>query len=152
MTLDLYQKHQIVQELVKGTSIAKTADLLDHSPNTVQKVKRERREQIERETAKYIEHLPKAVAQQVKLLDQFDTIDSKDDPTRFKASVQAGQDMMKAVGILPTNANSIAIQNIYNDNRSVILSDAVSSALTKLIPGIQIDNTDQEDILDVVVD
>lgn len=134
MALTTVDKYHVVQSLASGKTVSAVSAELGHSRETINKVKAERRDQIERETAKYLQSLPKAVDQQVQLINQFDTVSSIDDPTRFKACVQAGQDMLKAVGILPTNANSIAIKNIYNDNRSVILSDNISQILSKLIP------------------
>ena len=137
--LDLYDKHQIVLSLASGKSMLQTAKDLDHSPITIAKVRDERRKQIEIETTRYLESLPKAVNVKTKIIEQLDAgeIDSKDDPTRFKIAHQAADDVLKGVGILPTNANSIAIQNIYNDNRSIVLSSTVAGLLSKLIPGCE---------------
>ena len=44
-------------------------------------------------------------------------------------------EIMKAVGILPSNTQSIMIQNIYNDNRQQVLSTSVESIVTKLFGG-----------------
>ena len=123
MALGDIDKYEIVQNLSSGKTPYETSQLTGHSRETILKVKQERREQIERETAKYLDSLPKAVEQQKQLIEQYDQINSQEDPARFNASVKAWENMLKAVGILPTNTTSIAIQNIYNDHRS---SDGVS--------------------------
>ena len=130
-------KYNIVQSTVSGKTTAQTSRELGFHRETVDRVKIERRKQIARETERYLESLPKAIDIQKNLIDSYPTLDPKTDKTKFKASVKASEEAMKASGILPTNANSIAIQAIYNDNRSVRFSPAVAHALSRLIPGLE---------------
>lgn len=148
--LNLLEKSQIVDKLAAGQSLAQTARDVGRSVDAVKDVRKERRHQIEKETARYIETLPSAVDQKIKLLKEYDSIDSVNDTARYKAAVSAADDMLKAVGILPTNTGSVAIQNLYVDQRSVTLSPIVSDAMRRLLPAKT--DPDDDDPLDVVVD
>lgn len=55
--------------------------------------------------------------------------DNKDILEFLKLSYKKQQDVMKAVGIFPSNSTNVFIQQIYNDNRKQVLSPEIFKAL-----------------------
>ena len=151
---------KIAQAIGAGMSIAATAKIADCSPTTVSKVKKEKKELIEKYQTKYLESLPNAVKIQTQLIDDFETIDSKDDPVRFNASVRASEKLLQVAGIIPSQAPSIFLQNLYQDARSIVLSDQVSDIISRFIPNTieiattlsDIDHVIDDEIIDIMQD
>ena len=84
---------------------------------------------IEREQMKLVEAVPDAVENVKELVREMKNIPSKENKRR-ELSYKASQDVLKAVGIMPTQTQAPLVQNIYNDNR-FLLSPVVIELLSK---------------------
>jgi hypothetical protein len=148
---------RIALELASGRSTNEIAEQFDLTPNSVSRIaKKDRsREIIEQETKKLLGIVPSITDQlqsDIQLsqkLSRFlanpasepsvatDTpfADTKEILEFQKQVYKKQQDVMKAVGIFPTNSTNIFIQQIYNDNRKQVLSAEVFQALGGIFAG-----------------
>ena len=136
-----WQQMKIAKDLVSGVSTKELAEEWDITESTVNRVKLRQRDLIEAESRKYIEALPDAVQIQCSLIkavkDDFENNNglgtlSEQNPELFKAGVKASENAMKSVGILQGQNISFSVKNIYEDNRTQVLSPIVQDVLAKM--------------------
>ena len=130
--------------IAAGKPTAEIAEEMGISTSSVDVIRKEKKALIERESARLLSLLPDAVGIQKKLIQAFDDIDSKDDPTRFKASVGAADNLLKAVGLHVSQSPGVIFQQINQDNRIQVISPAVASIIERLIPQESIPAVDPE--------
>lgn len=144
---------KIAEQLAAGTSVKQVAEQFSLTPNRVSEIakKDKSREIIERETKKLLDLVPGITSQLSSDLELSGRLsqflrDPASEPSiatsgfsetkeilEFqKQTYKKQQDVMKAVGIFPTNSTNIFIQQIYNDNRKQVLSPEVFQALSGL--------------------
>ncbi len=77
---------------------------------------------------KLVEAVPDAVENVRGLVRDMKNIPPKETKRR-ELSYKASQDVLKAVGIMPTNAQVPLVANIYSDNRFQIISPVIREIL-----------------------
>jgi hypothetical protein len=148
---------RIALELAGGRSTNEIAEQFDLTPSSVSRIaKKDRsREIIEQETKKLLGIVPSITDQlqsDIQLSQKLSRFlanpasepsvatntpftDTKEILEFQKQVYKKQQDVMKAVGIFPTNSTNIFIQQIYNDNRKQVLSAEVFQALGGIFAG-----------------
>jgi hypothetical protein len=146
-----FRNQQIAKEHVEGKSVKQLGEEFALSPQSVSKVlkKPKSREIIESETKKLLGLVPEITEQlaadlklgtrltnmmvrpesEPELLADSCFRDTKDVMDFLKLNYKKQQDIMKAMGIFPSNSTNVFIQQIYNDNRKQVLSPEVFKAL-----------------------
>lgn len=166
--LDIRNDH-IAKELASGKQVSEIAAEHSLTPAAISSIakKKRSREIIEQETKKLLSIVPDITEQLVKdvqlsgkltryLADPSSEPDvatsafgDTEEILKFQnLAYKKQQDVMKAVGIFPTNSTNIFIQQIYNDNRKQVLSAEVFQALGGIFS--QTDN-EAEDIEDAEI-
>lgn len=154
-----WQDIQIAKQLASGERPSVIADEWDISPQTISNIRKRQRELIETESARYLESLPDCVGIQKKLIksvqddleanphevdsDGVEILDGdgtprkrerldRTNPELFKAGCKAADNVMKSVGLHPSQSISINIQKIYNDHSQTIIAPVVLDLLADL--------------------
>ena len=160
-------KKVITQELAQGTSQRKIEKITGVSQSQISRFKQANIEAIEHETRKFITALPDIVDQtirDIKTSNQVSKVlageefaedlnplllDSKTMNTFMQLSYKKQADILRAVGMFPSNSTSIAIQNIFQEGSQTVISPIVMSALGAHIAQNLEDTDNEQDILSV---
>jgi hypothetical protein len=145
------RNEQLTLDHVRGKTVQELAEEYAIEPQSVRNVlkKPRSREIIEQETKKLLGLVPEITQQlaadlklgtrltnmmvkpesEPELLTQSMFAETKDVMDFLKLNYKKQQDIMKAMGIFPSNSTNVFIQQIYNDNRKQVLSPEVFKAL-----------------------
>ena len=158
-------KKVITQELAAGTPQRTISKKTGISQSQISRFKSANKETIEQETAKFIAILPDITEQTIRDIQTSNTIskvlageeavdelsevlqDPKILNTQLQLSYKKQADILRAVGVYPSNAPSTFIQNLFQDGSQAIISPVVLSALGEHITN-NLEEAD-EDIIDL---
>lgn len=124
-----WREAKAIQLIATGKSDTEIATEIECNPRTIARIKDANKSKVEAQKQKFIDSLEDAVENHVDLVKRYKMIPS-DDPEK-KLAFEANRDVLKTVGILPTNT---PVFN-FNDNRTQVLSTSVESIVTKLFGG-----------------
>ena len=143
-----HEKRAIAREIAAGSDSKEICHDWEVSQATVSNIKKSQRELIEAEGEKYLQSLPDAVkVNQEHIKGIADgTITSRYDPVGYKEGMKCVENMLKAVGIIPSNSRSLHIQAIFANGQSSLLSKEVREALRCLIPNHIPNDADAHDV------
>jgi len=157
----------ICQLAVQGKSQAEIAKTIGNIGQTgVSRIirKKENRKLIEKETTKLLSSLPEIVNQfeenvelSKTLMNYISTTGEEENPTKIKEikdilsflnlAYKQKSDMLKALGVFPSQNLSMFIQNIYNDNRKQVLSPEVFKAFGSMFEDNDEDSAEEAEII-----
>lgn len=160
----------IAREIAGGKKPTELAEDFGVSKATIYHVlKKDRsREIIENETKKLLSLVPSITTQisedlelsaslqrylkDPSAVNDTQLVENKDILDYLKLSYKKQQDVMKAVGIFPSNSTNVFIQQIYNDNRKQVLSPDIFKALGGFFTNLSSSSEDfEEDYIDAEV-
>lgn len=133
---------KVVAARAQGKSVRKAAKELSISPTTIQRVSSKHKDIIDTQQARLVEAtLPVIIDRTIKEINHANTINpaDKDSQAYLTRVDKKEENILKGVGIAPSHAPSIHIQNIYNDNSKTILSPMVADLLSGKLDNMTID-------------
>jgi hypothetical protein len=127
-----YPEAVAIAELAKGTPQRAIAAQTGISQPVISRINTKHKELIQAETAKLVEQtLSKITGRAIKEIKHVAALDApalmdKDNQQALARIDKKEEMILKSVGIAPSHAPSIHVQQIFNDNRKTILSPVVS--------------------------
>jgi len=144
----------VANEIAQGTPQNAIAAQLGISQPSVSRINNKHKDLILTLQARYIdEGLPLIVARSLKEITKAHTLTEdqlfdKDNQQALARIDKKEEALLKATGIVPSNAPSIHVQQIFNDNRKTILNPNVANLLhgqlNDIIDGEIIEDEDNE--------
>lgn len=144
-------KKRVVRELAAGESQQAIAERNGVTQPTLCKFanKAEIKTMVEAEQRRLAECVPDAVQNFIEIVREMPEI-PKEEVRRRELSLDASKDVLKSFGLLPSPVQSQI--NIYQDNRTQILSPQIAELLSRLFqPGEAVDAPAQE-MEEIIVD
>lgn len=164
--MDTKKTNKAIKLLAQGKSEAIVAESVGVSQPTISRLKHSKKEQIEKEIERLITTLPDITGQlidDIKISGKLSKVLSGElspdslapflieNPsllTKFmELSYRKHSDILKAVGVYPTNTSSIFIQNIFQAGSNVAISPNIMQILGEHLS----ESLKDEDIIDVEV-
>jgi transcriptional regulator with XRE-family HTH domain len=162
--LDTDKEHLAKQMLALNKGTREVAKATGVSQSTVSRLKRSKKEEIEAQAARLIDVLPDIIGDIKRDIKTSTTLSKlfageteiEDMPlllgaepavlTKFMdLNYKMKSDVLKALGVLPSNAQSVFIQNLYQGDGSSIISDKVMN----IIGAKMIQDQEEEDVIDI---
>ena len=162
--MDMIQEQETKRMLAMGTSQKEVSNLTGLSPASISRFAKKHREDIEREGIKLLESLPDIIEHTKRDIKAANEVSKylvggkMKNPTRFKThdsllkfqeqTYKKSADILRATGILPSQNQSVLVQNIFQDNRTQIISPNVLQVLGESMRHI----FEDPDVIEVGVD
>ena len=161
--MDIIQEQETKRMLAMGIPQVEVSSQMGLSPATISRFAKKHREDIEREGIKLLGSLPDIIEHTKRDIKAANEISKYlvggrlKNPTRFKSTSSMLQfqeqtykksaDILRATGILPSQNQSVLVQNIFQDNRTQVISPNVLQVLGESMTKMFKNN--EEDILEI---